>query len=257
MIHASSRSTPMSKLLVDAEYFLYRAAAGSEVEINWHGDDWTYMCRHSDAKLGFQEQIALAMEAVPAAQPMLVFSDSSTFRYGVWPKYKAQRKKMRRPAGYGALIEWVSTAAASCGWNIARLPEVEGDDVLGILYEEGDVIYSMDKDMKTLPGRHLVDGQVEHISLREADLAFYTQVLTGDSADNYPGCPKYGPVTAAKLLAGCLTELEMWSKVLAAYEKAGFDQRYAITQARCARILRSGEYDHERGVPILWNPPVA
>lgn len=247
----------MKKLLIDAEYFLYRSAAGSEYEVNWKGDDWTYVCRHTDAKISFQEFVADAMAAVASAQPTLVFSDSSTFRHGIWPKYKAQRKKMRRPAGYGALIEWVSTAAASCGWNIARLPEVEGDDVLGILYEEGDVIYSPDKDMKTLPGLHLVKGEVEVITKREADLAFYTQALTGDTADNYPGCPKYGPVSAQKLLAGCLHELEMWAKTLAAYEKAGFDQRYAITQARCARILRTGEYDHERGVPILWNPPVA
>jgi DNA polymerase-1 len=119
------------------------------------------------------------------------------------------------------------------------------------------VIVSHDKDMKTLPGRHLIDGEIHVISEREANLAFFTQALTGDTSDNYPGCPKYGPKTAAKLLAGLQTEQEMWSAVLGAYEKAGFNERYAITQARCARILRSGEYDHEKGIPLLWNPPVA
>jgi hypothetical protein len=34
-------------------------------------------------------------------------------------------------------------------------------------------------------------------------------------------------------------------------------ERYAITQARCARILRAGEYDLTAGAPLLWEPPVA
>jgi DNA polymerase-1 len=118
------------------------------------------------------------------------------------------------------------------------------------------VIVSYDKDMKTIPGVHLSDGKPVEVSKRQADLAFYCQALTGDTSDNYPGCPKYGPVAAAKALDGLLDERDMWAAVLAAYEKAGFNERYAIAQARCARILRSGEYDHERGIPLLWNPPV-
>jgi DNA polymerase-1 len=138
-----------------------------------------------------------------------------------------------------------------------RLPDIEGDDVLGVLYEEGDVIASIDKDMLTLPGLHLRDGEVLEVSRLEADRNFYGQVLTGDTSDNYPGCPGYGPVTAEKALAGCTTEVQMWAEVLKAYEKKGFGEAYAITQARCARILRAGEYDMETRTPLLWSPPVA
>lgn len=244
------------KALIDTEYYLYRCAAGAEQEINWAGDDWTYVCRHSDAKLAFEEIMREFLEALIGFQPVLVFAGGSSFRRSLWPAYKANRKKLRKPAGYSALTEWVMTVSAGRGWDIARLPEVEGDDALGVLYGDGDVIVSEDKDMLTLPGNHLRAGELMTISRREADLAFYCQALTGDSSDNYPGCPKYGPVTANKLLAGSEDEREMWLRVLGAYEKAGFNERYAITQARCARILRTGEYDHEKGIPILWCPPV-
>lgn len=246
----------MTRALIDTEFFLYRCAAGAEQEANWGGDNWTYVCRHDDARAAFEERISEFMEKLIGYQPVLVFGDRTSFRYGIWPQYKASRKKLRRPAGYSALLEWVKTAAAARGWDIALFPEVEGDDALGILYREGDVIVSQDKDMLTLPGEHLRDGERLFIGDREANLAFYKQALTGDTADNYPGCPKYGPVTAEKALAGCLSETEMWQAVLRAYEKAGHDQRYAVAQARCARILRTGEYDHEQGIPILWNPPV-
>jgi hypothetical protein len=45
--------------------------------------------------------------------------------------------------------------------------------------------------------------------------------------------------------------------VLAAYEKAELGADFALQMARCARILRPGEYDFEKQRAILWNPPVA
>jgi DNA polymerase-1 len=245
------------RALIDAEYYLYRAAAGAEFEAEWAPDDWSYFCRHGEAQASFQDQIAEFLEALPNFDPVLVFGDGLSFRYSLWPSYKANRKKYRKPAGYRKLVEWVRSVAPGRGWSFASLPDVEGDDVLGILYEPGDVIVSRDKDMLTLPGMHLnAEGLVE-VTKRDADLAFYGQALIGDTSDNYPGCPRYGPVTARNLLVECDTELQMWSAVRGAFEKAKFNERYAITQARCARILRAGEYDHAKGVPILWNPPVA
>lgn len=245
------------KALIDTEVYLYRAAAACEYEAEWAPDDWTYLCRHADAQAAFQDAIGEIRDTLPDHRPVLVFSDRVSFRYGVWPQYKANRKKYRKPAGYRQLVEWVSRAAPARGWEVVRLPDIEGDDVLGVLYEEGDVIASVDKDMLTLPGLHLRDGEIQEVSRLEADLTFYAQVLTGDTSDNYPGCPGYGPVTAQKALAGCTAEVEMWQAVLGAFEKKGYGEAYAITQARCARILRAGEYDHEACTPLLWSPPVA
>jgi DNA polymerase-1 len=245
------------KTLVDAEWFLYVAATSCEFEAQWGPDDWTYLCRHGDAQALFQDSIGQIRDTIPDGELVLAFGDRVTFRRGVWPKYKANRSKNRRPAGYRELVDWVAKAGPARGWEVARLPDVEGDDVLGVLYEEGDVIASIDKDMLTLPGLHLRDGEVREVSRLEADRNFYTQVLTGDSTDNYPGCPGVGPVGAENLLASCAAEVEMWEKVLAAYEKKGLGETDAITQARCARILRAGEYDLTAGTPLLWSPPVA
>ena len=244
------------KALIDTEVYLFRAAAACEFETEWAPDDWSYVCRHGDAQALFQDSIAEIMENLPGLRPVLVFSAGVSFRYGVWPAYKANRKKHRKPAGYRKLKEWVANAAVSRGWEVVELPDIEGDDVLGVLYEEGDVICSIDKDMLTLPGYHLRNGQVIEVSEYDADLAFYSQALVGDTSDNYPGCPGCGPVAAGKALAGCMTERDMWAATLRAFEKKGYDERYAIQQARCARILRPGEYDLSTHTVRLWEPPV-
>ena len=251
------------KALIDTEVYLFRAAAACEMEAEWAPDDWTYICRHGDAQALFQDSIAEILDTVAKAthtlaamRPVLVFSAGVSFRYGVWPTYKANRKKHRKPAGYRKLKEWAANAAVSRGWEVVELPDIEGDDVLGVLYEEGDVICSIDKDMLTLPGFHFRNGEVIEVSRAEADLNFYTQVLTGDASDNYPGCPTFGPKTAEKWLAGHSDEADLWAMVRRAYDSKGLDERYAITQARCARILRPGAYDLSTHTVRLWEPPV-
>lgn len=252
------------KLLIDTELYLFTAATACEIEIEWDHDDWTYLCRHGDVKASLQDSIAAIRELFPDGQPVLAFGDRASFRYGIWPSYKANRKAYRKPAGYRELVAWVEAVAPTRGWEVARLPDVEGDDVMGILCEPGDVICSWDKDMMTIPGIHYRREEVIEVDRAAADRAFYMQVLTGDAADNYPGCPGYGPVTAEKLVSKWSSEIDLWREVVNAYvlkapgcgnrEDA---ERYALQQARCARILRAGEYDREANTPRLWNPPVA
>lgn len=251
------------KLLIDTELYLYQAASACEYEAEWAPDDWTYLCRHGDARAAFQDAVVEAQSTFPDHSVTLAFGDRASFRFGLWPGYKANRKKYRKPAGYRQLLEWVEAAAPTRGWATARLPDVETDDVLGILYEPGDVIVSFDKDMLTLPGLHFRNGEVVEVSQEQADRAFFTQALTGDAADNYPGCPGYGPVTAERLLAGWHTEADMWREVVNAYvlkgkcgHREGAEQQ-ALQQARCARILRAGEYDFAKSTPVLWCPPVS
>jgi DNA polymerase-1 len=243
-------------LLIDAELYLYRAAAANEYEAEWGDEDWTYFCRHGDAKAAFQGEIMAAVDMFPDHQVVLATGDRASFRYGIYPLYKSNRKKTRKPAGYGQLLAWLRTVSAVRGWTVAQLPDVEADDVLGIYYEPGDVIMSFDKDMLTLPGLHFRNGEVLEVSQREADLAFFAQALTGDTADGYPGCPGIGPVKAARVLADARTPAQMWQAVVSTYRKEKLSDAIALQQARCARILRNGEYDHDQQVPIMWTPPV-
>ncbi len=243
----------MPDALIDAELYLFRAAAASQYEDEWAPDEWTYVCRHGEARAHFQDQMATVREALPDHQILLCFGDRTSFRYSLWPNYKANRKANRKPAGYGELMKWAKESAAGRGWFVATLPEVEGDDVLGLACQPGDVIVSEDKDMLSLPGLHLRAGEFVEVSQAEADRWFFTQALTGDSADNYPGCSGIGAVKAAKILEGLEWPALMWERTLAAFLKAGHSEQFAITQARCARILRAGEFG-ESG-PILWTPP--
>lgn len=248
-------STDQPRALVDAELYLRRHTAVAEYEIEWAPDDWTYVCRHGQAKAGFQDFLASVRDTLPDHQLHLCLGTAASFRYSLFSPYKANRKANRKPAGYSQLIRWVIEAGEVRGWNIAMLAEVEADDVMGILCRPGDVIVSEDKDMSGVPGLHLRGTEFVEVSRHEADANVFSQALIGDSTDNYPGCPGVGAVTARKILAGQPDAAAMWAVVLKAFEKAGLTRRDAITQVRLARILRAGEYDIERELPILWSPP--
>jgi DNA polymerase-1 len=243
------------KLLIDTELYLFRAAAASEYEVEWAPDEWTYLCRHGDAKAAFQGIVGELMEMAPDHQPVMVFGGRASFRYSIYPGYKSNRKGLKKPAGFRALADWVLTTAAGRGWETHQLLEVEGDDVLGLAAGPGDIIASDDKDMLTLPGILLRNGEVLEISEDQADRNFFQQALSGDSADGYPGCPGIGPVKAERLLDVCHTPAAMWQAVLGAYRKAGKSDHFALQMARCARILRPGEYCFETNTPLLWMPP--
>jgi DNA polymerase-1 len=247
--------TDQPRALVDAELYLRRHTAVAEYEIEWAPDDWTYVCRHGQAKAGFQDFLASVRDALPDHQLRLCLGTAASFRYSLFSAYKANRKASRKPAGYGALTRWVIEAGEVRGWNIAMLAEVEADDVMGILCRPGDVIVSEDKDLLGIPGLHLRGTEFMEVSEHQADLNVFSQALIGDATDNYPGCPGIGKVKAEGILAGRRNEFEMWCAVLNAFLKAGLTRRDAITQVRLARILRSGEYDEDRELPILWSPP--
>ena len=143
-------------------------------------------------------------------------------------------------------------------------PDLEGDDVLGILATspvivKGEkVIVSLDKDLKTIPGL-ICDMRepitIQEITEEEADYNHMYQTLVGDTADGYPGCPGIGPVSATKLLADVpRTYADMWPAVVKAYEKKGLSEEVALVQAQIARICRRDDYDFKKKEVILWTP---
>lgn len=144
-------------------------------------------------------------------------------------------------------------------------PDLEGDDVLGILSTSpkiirGEkVIVSLDKDLKTIPGLicDMKDFEISEISEAEADYMHMYQTLTGDTADGYSGCPGVGPKNAEKLLADTDgTYQTMWPVVVGQYQKKGLSEEEALIMARVARICRRDDYDFQRKEVILWNPGV-
>lgn len=243
-------------LLVDGDIVAYEAASAVEQEIDWGEELWTLHSNLDDAKslveaklLGWQERFS--------ADLVIAFSDSSNFRKAVYPAYKGNRKDKRKPLAYKPLKQWMEGV-----WETYQRPNLEGDDVLGILATHPKairgqkIIVSIDKDMRTIPGyvwNPEKDDAPTFISTEDADRYHLYQTLTGDTTDGYPGLPGCGPVKAAKLLDS-VPVVDRWAAVVAAYEKAGLTEEDALTQARCARILRHTDYDYSKKEVILWSP---
>jgi DNA polymerase-1 len=142
-------------------------------------------------------------------------------------------------------------------------PTLEGDDLIGIIATgdqivKGDkIICSLDKDFKTIPGRHYNFGRNEFFNIDEEQAAYWhmVQTLTGDSTDGYSGCPGCGPKTADKILGDLLPE-DYWKAVVRTYAAAGLSEEEALVQARVARICWASDYNFKSKKVKLWNPPV-
>lgn len=247
------------KLLIDCDTLCYSTAIAHETEIRWSDEVHTL---HSDSKVcieSIEAKVAKLKKDLDATEVVLVLTDyKDNFRRTLcYPEYKYSRKKIRRPLCLGALREYVIDK-----YNAIVLPSLEGDDVLGILSTTKSskdiqkVIVSIDKDLKTIPGWHYnpdKDTELRFISREEADYYFYLQTLMGDRTDGYPGCPGIGPKTAEKILAAAAGD-NPWPYIVKAYVKEGLTEDFALSQARCARILRSEDYDLKTNTIKLWRP---
>ena len=237
----------MSYLIVDADIIAYKAAAGAEFAVNWGEGEWSLHAKECDVEDRIDE--AMSRLAENAGLPVLsALSHSKNYRKDVAPYYKANRAKIRRPMLLNYAKEYITAEHNGFSWD-----NIEADDVLGIMCTEphGNVIWSEDKDLMTVPGLHLVDGKIIEVTEEEGDKAFFIQTLTGDMTDNYAGCPKVGKITAERHLE---KQGYTWEAVVSAYLKAGLSEEVALENARLARILRHGEYDIDTGEVTLWTP---
>ena len=264
-------------VLIDADITAFQIASSQEKVFEFNGEH----VLHADLALGCREidnAIAWIIDRVDADGAVLMLTGSDNFRTKVLPTYKGNRKGVRRPMILAGLREYMKE-----NYTTFQEDNLEGDDLLGIhatMPHKGErVIYSADKDLKTVPGLHwdAEDGEVVEISQYAADRFFYEQILTGDPTDNYAGCPGVGPVAAGELLDNQLawskevSEYKSgprkgepkvtwtkwpadnpWQSVVSAYLKVGLKEKDALQQARCARILRHGEYDFDTKEVKLW-----
>jgi hypothetical protein len=78
--------------------------------------------------------------------------------------------------------------------------------MLGVCQGEDTIICSIDKDLRTIPGKHynLDSGVVDEVTRHDAWHNFWSQVLTGDSTDNIEGLKGCGKVGTAQ----CVGEVD-------------------------------------------------
>ncbi len=243
-------------LLIDADMLLYRIAAGLQRDHDWGDDIVSVTLDLRAAKSVLKEEMERVLNTLGGTLYKLCFSDpNKNFRNDVSADYKAGRG--RKPCGYRLLVE-------HCFQNYECLciPGLEADDIMGImmtdLNRKNGIIVSGDKDMFTIPGRHLdlFKGKgwedVRVVDAQEAHYNHMMQTLCGDSTDNYPGCRGVGKVTAAKILSG--EQGNLWSLVLDTFLQKGFDEDFAIQQARLARILHASDIGEANNSVVLWEP---
>lgn len=250
------------KILFDADIIVYRFACRSECAVEWTPGEVSAVGDIDQARNEARVWIDQMMTKLKADDYLLIFGDEehqASFRYKLFPQYKAHRTQGRPPV-HRYEVERMLRAEFPSKFK----PGLEADDVLGILATDPNateerIIISIDKDFKTVPGLHFnyrKDKEVRTIDQAEADFNHLFLTLVGDTADGFKGCPGIGRKRAMKILHADRKEnLNRWGWVIEAFEAKGLTADDALLQARLARVLRYTDYDFKTKQPILWTPP--
>ena len=165
------------------------------------------------------------------------------FRYdiAVTEPYKGNRKDAKRPVHYEAIRNHLQRLGAEL------VEGQEADDAVAIeASTNGGWIVSIDKDLDQVEGWHynFVKKEEYYVTEFEGLKNFYSQILTGDRVDNIIGLKGIGPVKAAKILADCKTEREMYDACVKAYD------------GNIERVTENGSLLWLRRAPNqTWYPP--
>lgn len=199
------------------------------------GDGLCYYCAGRDgstpgsARQQMIDKVNSARRAVGAEHVNILVTASGSHkghRYAVArvKPYQGQRANSRRPENWHFLRDVL--ASDKPPFPVEETLTAEADDLFG-KYGWADpartVIYTQDKDMRSVPGLHLDwVNHGQHFLPPGVDSVFndkqfglkwfWLQMLQGDTADNIPGLPRYidnkdkakplGPKTAELMLSG-------------------------------------------------------
>lgn len=174
--------------------------------------------------------------------------------------YKANRVESRRPVHYKSIRRYLKNR-----WGAEVVDGFEADDAVAWAAAAGEYdparvcVVSVDKDLATVPGLHynFKHKLLRVITLEEAQINFYRQLVTGDTVDNICGAYKAGAAAAFKAVQPGMSEDKWYANVLALYaaglEKpncpyAGMDAADALLEN--ARLLWMTRAPHD-----VWLPP--
>lgn len=192
---------------------------------------------------------------------------NKNFRRMFWPEYKKHREDFKTPDSMPVALETIYDVG---NITVRCVNHLEADDLIGMLVSSGQAIgVTVDKDLRQIPGWHWnPDKESEPllVSGEEADKYFYQQWMTGDTTDNIWGLWKVGPARAKKYLDK--TPREEWDQgIMDMYKDEDWAKRpeekrplewfrdqFALSQARCVRILRDGDYNKDNNTISLWCP---
>ena len=238
------------KLLIDADFIVYKACAAAETEIDWGDDVILVTSRFSDAMKAVTREIRKIkghfMWDIP--EVILFFSDSINFRKEILPDYKGHRNR-KKPCGYKRVINELKKVH-----EVIIMPTLEADDSMGIYATKnpGNTICSPDKDMRQIPGNlYNLTDDFTLIEPNDGAKWHLIQSLSGDQTDGYAGCPTVGVKRATTLFE---SKGYSWKTVVDTFKEKGLTEDDALINARLARILTADDYDFTNRKPIPWTP---
>ena len=237
------------KLLVDADYIVYKSCASAETEVDWGDDVIVVTSKFSEAyKNTLKEIERIESSFFDSSSTILFFSDGSNFRKLIYDAYKGHRNR-KKPCGYRRVISKLAEE-----YEVIRMPTLEADDAMGIYatLHPGNVICSPDKDMRQIPGTLYDLDTVKEVTPEEGKQWHYIQTLAGDQTDGYSGVPGIGVKRAISLFE---KDGYTWDTVVKAFKEKDLGEDVALQNARLAKILTVEDYDLTKGQPILWQPP--
>jgi len=228
----------MKQVLIDGDPFAYRAAFSCEDE------------SIDDAIDKVDDLLDQALQEVlwsPTEEDYQVFlTGKGNFRYdiAVTHEYKGNRKSVDKPQHLQEIRQHMEE-----NWSAIVSEGEEADDLIGIWatkYGPEAIVISIDKDMLQIPCTHYNPNKREFKTMTEFEglKFFYTQILTGDRADNIVGLYGIGPAKANVLLGDCETEQDLYEACLRAY---GGEEDRVIENARLLWLRR---YEGQ-----VWEPP--
>jgi DNA polymerase-1 len=240
------------KLLIDADYIVYKSCAGAEDEIDFGDDVILVISKFSEAMNNVLRELNKIKNEFLWDTPELVlfFSDSRNFRKKIYPEYKGHRNR-KKPCGYRRVISELQKT-----YEVIRMPELEADDAMGIYAtaHPGNIIVSPDKDMRQIPGKLFNLEEVIEVTAEEGMKWHLVQTLAGDQTDGYSGVPGIGIKRAVSLFE---ENGYTWDTVVKAFADKDLDEEVALTNARLARILTYTDYDQQEHKVIPWTPSAA
>lgn len=230
-------------------------------EEGYNAEDGTLTVVHlEDAVMEMTSRLEEILKMTGASKYELHFTKGrESFRYAIYPEYKANRRDKKAPVGLYKLKEYFVTHH-----NAYFHTEIEADDAVVAKYNpEEYILTAIDKDvLYSVAGRHFnyyasqkYNKQMKFIDVDEltATQHHFKQTLTGDTSDNIKGLYRVGEKTAQKILEDCVDEVELWKRVVHKYKEKDRPEADAILNMRLVN-MHQVHYNNGKFKLKLWEP---
>jgi len=177
--------------LVDADYLIYRWAAGNNTT-----------ALLDDVLKDIDFRMETFKNDLKCKSYIHLVSSKHNFRHqlGLTQKYKGDRKASDKPIWFHEVYDYYVKK-----FDAIVVADMEADDGLSMLHDDDTVIITADKDLLQSPGKHVIIKRVGYeevdISKQEGIEHLLLQLMIGDKTDHIPQLKAgVGEVGARKII---------------------------------------------------------